>query len=76
MVASFVLGVTVGLAGHISAEMQALLATGFCGALSTFSTFGYETVSLGRTRLAVGYVLVSVTAGVVAGALGWALGSI
>jgi len=72
---SFVLG-AVAASGH--GWMTTLVGTGFCGALTTFSTFGYEAVRLaeeGETATAVGYVAGSLAAGLAAAALGWALGS-
>jgi CrcB protein len=40
---SFVLGLLTGVS---SAHAQLLLATGLCGALTTYSTFSYETLKL------------------------------
>ncbi len=79
-VGSFVLGLVVGLGLHhgLSASWQAALGTGFCGALTTYSTFSQESVSLwvdGRRR-AAGLNLLGSTAlgiGCAAAGLGLAL---
>ncbi|MFF7011823.1 fluoride efflux transporter FluC [Streptomyces fimicarius] len=53
--------------GDLGARLNLLLATGFCGALSTWSTFSYELLTLTSARrltLAAGYLLLTVGAGV------------
>lgn len=53
-----------------------LVGVGFCGALTTWSTFGYETVRLaesGGRRYAVLNVTLTLAAGLAAAALGWAV---
>ena len=81
VVGSFVLGLVAGLAGagHLPSSMLTLVGTGFCGALTTFSTFSYETVRLANTgqwRAAVGNVALSLAAGLAAVVLGWWVGSL
>jgi CrcB protein len=68
---SLLLGFLAGLPA--SPAWTALLGTGFCGALTTYSTFSWETLSLARAgarRRAAAYVLLSVTAGLAAAYLG------
>jgi CrcB protein len=75
VVGSFVLGLVVSTGPD---WVETLAGAGFCGGLTTFSTFGYETVRLreeGETALAVANVAGSLAAGLVAAALGWWLGS-
>jgi fluoride exporter len=65
------------LAGQFDAGARALLATGFLGAYTTFSTFAYETTALlrqGSIRLACLNALGSAAAGVGGAALGIVLG--
>jgi CrcB protein len=77
VVASFVLGIVVGLGSRVDDTVSTLIGTGFCGALSTYSTFSYETMRLGESgaaRVAVGNVAVSLVVGIGAAALGWWVG--
>jgi CrcB protein len=62
---SFVLGVLAGGASTHTGLM-ALLGTGFCGALTTYSTFGYETLRLVEQRART-YALLNAVASAVAG---------
>ncbi|MFB7472644.1 fluoride efflux transporter CrcB [Kitasatospora sp. NPDC056184] len=66
-----VLGLVTGAvaAGAASSHVQLLLGTGLCGALTTYSTFSYETLRLagsGAGRYAVANVAGSVAAGLAA----------
>ncbi|GGQ69075.1 fluoride efflux transporter FluC [Couchioplanes azureus] len=74
---SLLLGFLVGL--PVAPAVAALLGTGFCGALTTYSTFGFETVGLvraGRRALAGAYALGSVLAGLGAASIGYLAGRV
>lgn len=73
---SLVLGCTAAavLVQDAPSWVLTLVGTGFCGALTTFSTFGYETVRLveeGAWAHAGRYVAGSLTVGLAACSLGW-----
>ena len=75
---SLILGIIAGAAtaGGASPQVQLALGTGFCGALTTYSTFSYETLRLleDDARLfAAANVVASIVAGLGAAFLGVAL---
>jgi fluoride exporter len=79
-VGSLILGVLLGLATRhqVPPEVIALVGTGFCGALTTYSTFGFETLRLvenGARFYALLNIVTSVTAGFGAAVIGYALGA-
>jgi fluoride exporter len=65
---SFLLGLLAsGLTiGHLPHQAGTLLGTGLCGALTTYSTFGYETFRLLEDRSRP-YAVLNVVASVIAG---------
>jgi CrcB protein len=74
----FVLGLLLaGGSGRLAEGTVTGLSVGFLGAFTTFSTFGYETQTLlrdDRAGAALGYVALSVVAGIAFAALGHSAG--
>ncbi len=78
VVGSAVLGVLLGLE-DVPATVVALVGTGFCGTLTTFSTFGYDVVRLIEEKLpgrALAYLAATLVLGVGAAAAGYGLGGL
>ncbi|WUH92408.1 fluoride efflux transporter CrcB [Streptomyces sp. NBC_00433] len=80
VVGCLVLGVLTGAAveGAASSHLQLLVGTGLCGALTTYSTFSYETLRLaesGAKAYAAGNALLSLAAGLGAAFGGVTLGT-
>lgn len=76
VVGSFLIGLvlTLGAHGRLSPQTTTALAVGFLGAFTTYSTFAWEALTLGRTdrlALAAVYVAVSVMLGLLAAAAGY-----
>jgi CrcB protein len=77
MVGSFILGVLTAAAAAFGPVITTLIGLGFCGALTTYSTFSYETLRLledDAPLKAVANIAGSVLLGVAAAAAGWSVG--
>jgi fluoride exporter len=68
VVGCLILGLLTGAvtAGHVPSQVQLLIGTGLCGALTTYSTFSYETLRLAEEGAGF-FAAVNVVASVVAG---------
>ncbi|MGH3647840.1 MAG: fluoride efflux transporter CrcB [Micromonosporaceae bacterium] len=78
LVGSLLLGLVTGAASALPGWVSPLVGTGFAGALTTYSTFGYETVRLlqdGARGYSLANVAANVTASVAAAATGLWLGT-
>lgn len=78
VVGSLILGVTTAMATELDPRLVAAVGVGFCGALTTYSTFSYETLRLledGARFYAAANVIASVVAGLGAAVAGFALGA-
>jgi fluoride exporter len=78
VVGSFLLGVVAAAVDLHGAPgwLLTLVGTGFCGSLTTFSTFGYDTLRLleeGSSRAAALNVVLSLSVGLLSCAAGWAV---
>jgi fluoride exporter len=77
MVGSFLLGLLTVLSTQLAPAVGAALGVGFCGALTTYSTFSYEILRLLEDRArfyAAANVGASLLGGFGAVGLGWTLG--
>jgi CrcB protein len=75
---SALLGVLIGSGDALPVVVKTLLGTGFCGALTTYSTFSLETLRLveeGRAGRAAAYVTASLALGLTAATIGYVLAS-
>ena len=76
---ALILGVIAGgtTAGAVPQELRYLIGTGFCGALTTYSTFSYETLRLAEENakfFAVANLAATTIAGLGGAFLGAAIG--
>ena len=78
LVGSLILGAVIAatLVGSTPTTFQVLLGTGFCGTLTTYSTFSYETVRLAQEHAhgaAITNTALSIFGGIASAAAGFAI---
>lgn len=66
MIGCLILGALTGAGTALPGPLYAVLGTGFCGALTTYSTFSYETLRLAEQKAYV-YAAMNVIVSVIAG---------
>lgn len=72
IIGCFIVGLILGFlnkSGIVSPKINAFLVVGFCGGFTTFSTFSYESFSLGMSGellTSIGYMAVSMIFGLLA----------
>lgn len=79
MVGCLVLGALIGAGNALPSPLLALLGTGLCGTLTTYSTFSYETLRLAEQKAylyATMNVIFSVIAGLGAVLLAYTIGAL
>jgi CrcB protein len=79
VIGSFLLGLVLAAATAFGPGVVSAIGVGFCGALTTYSTFSHETVRLLEQRAlsrAAAYVVVSVLAGLGAALIGFTIGQL
>jgi fluoride exporter len=78
MVGSFLLGLLTAMGSNLGPAVGAAVGVGFCGALTTYSTFSYEILRLLEDRArfyAVADIGASLLGGFGSVGLGWTLGT-
>lgn len=80
VIGSMILGILTGIASvhDVPTDVVLVVGTGFCGALTTYSTFSYETFRLyesGARLYALFNIAISLTAGLGAALVGLSLGA-
>ena len=79
IIGSFIIGLVLAISikeTGVATNWKLFLATGICGGFTTFSAFSLENMELlqnGKIGMAVTYVLLSITLGIVATFLGYML---